>query len=184
MGDGKTAGINLYANHISSQGKIQFQDFSNTSVDATAFYQTSNNLEWSGRIGGKQERYNKYGFEPKELSFPEDSIAVKFQTWRGRIGVRNINRTDLGLSFAPDVRIDVFNDALGNSESNTNLRLPASKNIGHRLCRRCYRRSQPVHLQARCKRKHRQQLLQRSAIGNLQNSEHQHSCWHQAVVGQ
>jgi hypothetical protein len=130
MGDGKTAGINLYANHISSQGKIQFQDFSNTSVDATAFYQTSNNLEWSGRIGGKQERYNKYGFEPKELSFPEDSIAVKFQTWRGRIGVRNINRTDLGLSFAPDVRIDVFNDALGNSESNTNLRLPLQKTLG------------------------------------------------------
>src|SRR5215218_2170182 len=40
VGDGKTAGLNIYAKHISSQGKIPFQDFSNTALDAAGFYQT------------------------------------------------------------------------------------------------------------------------------------------------
>jgi hypothetical protein len=130
LGDGKTAGINIYGRHISSQGKIEFQDYSNTSVDATAFYQTERNLEWSGRIGAEQQRYNKYGFQPKSLTFPEDSLAVKYGTWRGRISVRNINRTALGISYAPALRIDVFNDGLSNSESNTNLIIPFQKTLG------------------------------------------------------
>ena len=130
VGDGKTAGINIYAKHISSQGKLPFQDFSNTAVDAAGFYQTGNNLEWNARIGGEKERYNKYGFQPKELVFPEDSIAVKYSTIRGRIGMRNINRTALGISYAPALKVDVFNDGLSNSESNTNLLLPFQKTLG------------------------------------------------------
>ena len=130
IGDGKTAGLNFYANHISSQGKLPYQDFRNTAVDAAGFYQTAKNLEWNARLGGKSERYNKYGFEPKDLTFPEDSLAVKYQTWRGRISVRNINRTALGISFAPALKIDAFNDGLSNSESNTNLFLPFQKSLG------------------------------------------------------
>ncbi|HVE61314.1 MAG TPA: hypothetical protein VNA26_05825, partial [Chitinophagaceae bacterium] len=30
IGDGNTAGLNIYARHISSKGKIKFQDYSNT----------------------------------------------------------------------------------------------------------------------------------------------------------
>ena len=130
LGDGKTAGLNIYGKHISSQGKIQHQDFSNTALDASAFYQTGKNLEWSGRLGAERQRYNKYGFEPKELTFPEDSLAVKYGTWRGRISVRNIDRTQLGISYAPALKVDVFNDGLGNSESNTNLILPLQKTLG------------------------------------------------------
>lgn len=130
LGDGKTAGLNIYAKHISSQGKIPFQDFSNTAVDAAGFYQTEKNVEWNARIGGEQERYNKYGFEPKDLTFSEDSIAVKYQTWRGRISVRNIARTALGISYAPAIKVDVFNDGFSNSESNTNILLPFQKTLG------------------------------------------------------
>ena len=130
LGDGKTAGINIYAKHISSQGKLPFQDYSNTAVDATTFYQAGKNLEWSGRIGGEQHRYNKYGFEPKDLVFPEDSLAVKYQTIRGRVSVRNIARTALGISYAPALKVDVFNDGLSNSESNTNLLVPFQKTLG------------------------------------------------------
>lgn len=130
LGDGKNAGLAIYAKHISSQGKIKFQDFSNTALDATAFYKTAKNLEWSGRIGGEQEKYNKYGFEPKDLTFPEDSLAVKYSTVRGRISMRNINRTSLGISYAPALKVDVFNDGLSNSESNTNLLVPFQKTLG------------------------------------------------------
>ncbi|MFL5811274.1 MAG: hypothetical protein ACJ749_17260 [Flavisolibacter sp.] len=130
FGDGRNLGLNLYAKHSSSRGKIPLQDYSNSAIDANAYFKPGNNMEWDVRFGGLQEVYNKYGFEPKTISFPEDSTDVKFQTWRGRLSFHNINRTEFGLSYAPEMKIDVFNDQLSNSESNTYFNLPLQKEIG------------------------------------------------------
>jgi hypothetical protein len=129
VGDGKTAGVNLYGRHTSSRGRIPFQDFSATNVELNSFLQ-SGNIEWNARLGALQENFNKYGFEPKALVFPEDSIKVRWQTWRGRVAFHNINRTALGISYAPELRIDAFSDGLSNSESNTYLHAPLQKTLG------------------------------------------------------
>lgn len=129
VGDGKAAGINLYGRHVSSKGKLDFQDYSNTNAELNAFFKAGN-IEWNGRLGGLQENYNKYGYLPKTMIFPEDSLDVKLQTWRGRIAFRNINRTELGISYAPELKVDVFNDQLSNSESNTYINLPLQKMVG------------------------------------------------------
>jgi hypothetical protein len=131
FGDGKNVGLNVYAKHNSSKGDIPYQDYSNSEVEANAFLKSAKNLEWNVRFGGQQDKYNKYGFLPRTLVFPEDSIAVKYQTWRGRINFHNINRTDLGLSYSPEIKIDAFNDQLGNSESNTYLNIPLQKTLGN-----------------------------------------------------
>jgi hypothetical protein len=130
VGDGKKMGLNVYARHISSNGKRQYQDFTNTNVEAAAFYQTNKNMEWNARFGSIYETYNKYGFQPSTLRFPEDSLKVKFQTWRGRVSFHNINQTRFGISYAPEIKVDVFNDRMNNSESNTYLNLPVRKTIG------------------------------------------------------
>ena len=127
-GDGKKAGINFYGHHVSSKGAIQYQDYSNTSAELNAFYKAGN-IEWSGRLGGVQDKYKKYGYQPKTLVFPKDSLDVKLQTWRGRIAFRNINRTDLGISYAPEFKVDAFNDGLSNSESTTYINLPLQKSL-------------------------------------------------------
>ena len=129
VGDGKRAGVNLYGQHVSSKGKIQFQDYSRTNAELNAFFK-SGNIEWNARLGGLQESYNKYGFQPRTLVFPDDSLNVKFNTWRGRIAFRNINRTDLGISYSPEVRFDVFSDQLNNSETNGYINLPIQKMVG------------------------------------------------------
>jgi hypothetical protein len=130
FGDGRNVGLNIYAKHSSSKGNIPFQDYSSSQVDANAYIKSAKNLQWNVRFGGQQDVYNKYGFEPKTLVFPKDSINVKYQTWRGRINFHNITRTDLGLSYAPELKIDAFNDQLNNSESNTYINLPLQKTIG------------------------------------------------------
>jgi hypothetical protein len=130
VGDGKNAGINLYGRHISSKGKLDYQDFSNTNAEMNAFFKAGN-IEWSARLGGLQEKYNKYGYMPKAMVFPEDSLLVKLQTWRGRVAFRNIERTELGISYAPELKVDVFNDQLSNSESNTYINLPIQKMVGN-----------------------------------------------------
>ncbi|MEI6949347.1 hypothetical protein V9K67_19330 [Paraflavisolibacter sp. H34] len=129
VGDGKTTGMNLYAKHISSQGKRAYQDFSNTNVEAKGFLQTGN-IEWNGSLGTDHETYYKYGFQPDSLKFSEDSLKVKFTTWKGRVSFHNINRTAYDISYAPEVKVDVFNDRLKNSESNTYIYLPVRKTVG------------------------------------------------------
>ena len=130
FGDGKTAGLNIYAKHVSSDGKINYQDFRNTGVNLKGFFQTAKNLEWNANLGMNQDRYFKYGYKPSTLIFPKDSVSQEFQTWNGGLGFHNINRTQFGISYSPEVKINVFKDARENSESNTVLNLPLQKTVG------------------------------------------------------
>lgn len=131
FGDGKNTGLNVYAKHVSSKGKLPLQEFSNTAIDLAAFMKNTKNLEWNARFGGSRDQYKKYGFQPATLHFPDDSTDVQFTTWRGRLGFHNINRTEFGLSYAPEIKVDVFSDGLSNSESNTWVNLPLEKTLGN-----------------------------------------------------
>jgi hypothetical protein len=131
FGDGNTAGLNIYAKHISSDGKIKYQDYRNTSVDVKGFFQAEKNMEWTARLGMKQDRYNKYGFDPAVFILPpKDSIEQSFQVWSGGVGVHNINRTQFDISYSPEVFINVFSDDRDNSESNTYINVPMQKTVG------------------------------------------------------
>lgn len=129
FGDGSNAGINLYAKYVASQGKKEFQDFTSTRIKINGFYKTKSNLEWDASLGMKGDKLYKYGFQPESLSFASDSIRQNFQTYSLRAGVHNINSTEFGLTYSPEVRIDVFSDALKNNESNTVVDLPLQKRI-------------------------------------------------------
>ena len=130
FGDGKTAALNIYAKHIASEGKRDFQKFSNTQVRLNGSFKSGNNLEWNAGIGMRQDKTYKYGYEPASLVFPTDSIKQSFQTIAGRLSFHNINKTEFGLTYAPEIKIDVFSDYLKNAESNTVVNLPLEKSIG------------------------------------------------------
>jgi hypothetical protein len=130
FGDGKTAGLNLNAKHVASEGKNPLQKFSYTDFGADGFFRTSKNMEWDARLGMKQNQTYKYGYLPATLSFPADSLKQQFTDYAGRISFHNINPTEFGLTYAPEVKIDVFNDYLKNTESNTVVNLPLQKEVG------------------------------------------------------
>lgn len=131
FGDGNTAGINIYAKHVASEGKREYQDFSSTQVKLSGFYKTAGNLEWNASLGMKQDKTYKYGYTPETLSFINDSIRQRFQTISARAGLHNINKTEFGLRYSPEIKIDIFSDHLKNSESNTVVNLPLEKTIGN-----------------------------------------------------
>ena len=130
IGDGKTVGVNGYAKHTSSEGKIPFQKYSSTNFDAVAFFQTAKSLEWNARFGGEQNTFYKYGYDHANFTFSEDSLKVRYQTWRGRLAMHNLNQTQFGISYAPEVKVDAFSDQFNNSESNSYIKLPMRKVVG------------------------------------------------------
>ncbi|MBS1608058.1 MAG: TonB-dependent receptor [Bacteroidetes bacterium] len=130
FGDGKTNGLNIYAKHVSSEGKREFQKFSNTAVSLDGFIQTAKNMEWDARLTMQQDQTYKYGYEPQNLNFLKDSLRQRFQTIGGRVSMHNINKTAYDISYAPEVKIDVFSDNHKVSESNSYVNLPLSKRVG------------------------------------------------------
>lgn len=130
FGDGSTAGLNIYAKHVGSDGKRDYQKFANTNVRLAGYFKSGNNLQWDASIGMNQLRTYKYGYEPASLVLAVDSLKQTFQTISGRLAMHNINKTAFGLTYSPEVRIDVFSDYLKNSESNTVLNLPLQKTVG------------------------------------------------------
>lgn len=130
LGDGKTAGLNIYAKHVGSDGKRDFQKFSNTNVKLAGYFRSGNNLQWDASIGMQQFRTYKYGYLPETMNFPNDSLKQQFSTIAGTVGFHNIKKTAFGLSYSPQIKIDIFNDNLKNSESNTVVNLPLQKSIG------------------------------------------------------
>jgi len=130
FGDGETAGLNIYAKHVASESKRDFQKFSNTNVRLSGYFKSGNNLQWDAGLGMKRDRTYKYGYLPATLVFPTDSLKQSFQTISGRIAFHNINKTEFGLTYAPEIKIDVFSDNLKNSESNTIVNAPLQKTIG------------------------------------------------------
>ena len=129
IGDGKTVGVNGYAKHTSSEGKLPFQKYSSTNFDAAGFFQTAKSMEWNARFGGEQNTFYKYGFQPTNV-FTEDSLKVRYQTWRARLAMHNLNPTQFGISYAPEVKVDAFSDQFNNSESNSYIKLPMKKAVG------------------------------------------------------
>jgi hypothetical protein len=129
FGDGKTAGLNIYAKHVGSDGKRDFQKFVNTDVKLAGYFKKEKN-QWDASIGMNQHRTYKYGYDSTLLLFPIDSLKQNFQTISGRVAMHNIDKTKFGLTYWPEVKIDVFSDNHKNAESNTVLNLPLQKTVG------------------------------------------------------
>ncbi len=130
FGDGKSNGLNIYGKHVSSEGKREYQQFRNTEISGEGFIQTAKNMEWNARLTLKQHQTYKYGFNDPTLSFTKDSLRQRFQTISGRVSMHNISRTAYDISYAPEVKIDVFSDNHKNNESNTYVNLPLRKAVG------------------------------------------------------
>jgi hypothetical protein len=135
FGDGKNTFFNIFANQLSSKGSLHDQKNSLTDVKLMGTVKAANNLEWSGSIGFKNDDYFLYGYRPDSLKFPDDSLRQQFQTFEGKLSLRNINPTEFGLVFHPNIRVSVFTDnhQPKASEANTVLDLPLEKLIGKKF---------------------------------------------------
>ncbi|MEO5682099.1 MAG: hypothetical protein ABIQ88_05625 [Chitinophagaceae bacterium] len=133
FGDGKNSFFNVFAKGYTSKGKLQFQKNNYTAVSAAGTVRTAANLEWNGGIGFKSEDYFFYGFPSSVTGFTKDYLRQRFQTYGAKLSLRNLQPTEFGLTYNPNLKIDVFsgNNFIGKgTETNTVLNLPLTKTFG------------------------------------------------------
>ncbi len=133
FGDGKSSFFNVFANAYTSKGSLPFQKNNMTAVSAAGTVKTAANLEWNGNIGFKGEDYFLYGYRPTTLSFTKDQLRQRYQTFGGKLNLRNLSPTEFGLTYHPNIKVSVFsgdNNSNKATEANTVLNLPLTKTFG------------------------------------------------------
>lgn len=132
FGDGKNTFFNIFANQFSSKGSLPYQQNSLTDVKLMGRVKTQKNLEWSGSLGFKNDDYFLYGYRPDTLKYSKEQLKQQFQTFEGRLSLRNIDPTEFGLIYRPDLRVSVFTDNYNPKATETNsvLILPLEKSFG------------------------------------------------------
>ncbi len=132
FGDGKRSFFNVFADQVSSKGRLPFQKNNFTGVKLVGSVKTDKDLEWKGSLGFRSDQYFLYGYQPDSLKFSKDQLRQTFQTFEGKLGVRNLDPTEFGLTYNPNIRVSVFSDNHQPKASETNavLNLPLEKSIG------------------------------------------------------
>lgn len=131
FGDGKSTFVNVFANQLSSHGNIEYQKSSLTDVKVDGTFKTTNNLEWNGSVGFKNDEYYLYGF-PDTVKYTADQLRQTFQTFSGALSLRNTVPSEFGLLYHPNLKFSVFSDnhTPQGTETNSVLELPLEKMIG------------------------------------------------------
>ena len=128
FGDGKKSLVNVFADYISSKGKIKNQDYSQINVKANGSYFTESN-ELYGSAGISQHDYYLYGYNHVAHSYEKKDVLQRLTNVKLSAGFRNKKATESGINYNPNVEINIFSNQNRLSESSLMIDAPAEKSI-------------------------------------------------------
>ena len=129
FGDGKKMLINLYANYISSKGKIANQDYTQLQIKANAIFFTPKNEVYVGAQLSQNNNY-LYGYNHSLYTFKKDSVRQQFQDLVLTGGVRNTTSGEYGISYNPNITVINFTNKNKVNESTVIANAPITKTFG------------------------------------------------------
>ena len=129
FGDGKKSLLNVYANYISSKGKIKYQNYSQIDLKANGSYFTNRN-EVYGSAGISQHDYYLYGYDHVVHNYDKADLLQRFTNVNLKAGFRNKDVNESGINYNPNVDINVFNFQNKITESSLLAEAPIEKTMG------------------------------------------------------
>jgi hypothetical protein len=129
FGDGKKSLLNLYADYISSKGKIKNQDYSQLNLKGTGSYFMDKN-EAYGSVNISQHDTYLYGYDHAVYNYKKDSIRNQYQDISLKAGIRNTTVGDFGIKYNPNVQVNIFTNKNRLSESSLIVDAPIEKQFG------------------------------------------------------
>jgi hypothetical protein len=133
FGDGKSTTLGLFADYISSKGKLKYQNYSKLGIAAQGYKSIEKGYEFKGKIGYNLDEYNLYGYNNALYNFTKDQVLQRFSTITLNAGLRNTMPTEFGLNYNPTLETKIFADNRNGTETNVTLRVPFTKYVGKTL---------------------------------------------------
>jgi hypothetical protein len=109
FGDGQKSIMNFHARHVSSKGQLAYQKFSYTNLLGIGIFNSNNKNEWTAKVYADLMNQYLYGYQPDSLKLNKDSLMQNFNSFGGRLGLRNKNENAI-INYDPSVGIEIFND--------------------------------------------------------------------------
>ncbi len=127
-----TTNLNAFLHYNSSKGSLPFQKNNSTGAKLAGNLRSAGGLEWNAQLGFKSDDYFFYGYQPSTLVFTKTDLRQRFQTVEGKLGLRNIEPTEYGLNYNPNLKVSVFsgkNSFNNATEANSVLNLPLQRSF-------------------------------------------------------
>jgi hypothetical protein len=129
LGDGKSSIINFTGDYIQSKGTaILNQDYSQLNAKVAGSYFMPKSEFWSS-FELNMHTYYLYGYDHNLYTFKRDSIKQQFQNVTARAGYKNTKTTETGISYNPNIEINLFTNKEQANETNFIVSVPFEKVI-------------------------------------------------------
>ena len=129
FGDGKKFLANVYADYISSKGKMLYQDYSKLHLKATGSLFLPTNEVYAS-VDVKMNEQFLYGYDTALYKYSKKDVRQQFQDLSGKIGIRNTKIGEYGISYNPSVEFSNFTNLNRLSETSFILHAPLKKDFG------------------------------------------------------
>ncbi|MES2429327.1 MAG: hypothetical protein V4556_00240 [Bacteroidota bacterium] len=129
FGDGKTSLVNVYADYISSKGKIEHQDYSKLNAKLTGSYFTEQNEIYGGAALSISDNF-LYGYDHSLYTYNKNDVRQRFQNFTVKGGIRNTAVNEFDIKYDPSVAVDIFINENKLSENSVVLNVPIEAPFG------------------------------------------------------
>ncbi len=130
FGNGKTSLLNLYADYISSKGKIKFQDYSQINIKGAGSYFTAKNEIYGSATISQNDVY-LYGYNHDSFpNYKKDDVKNQYQNISIKGGIKNTTLGDYGISYNPTLEVKSFTAKNKLGESTLKITAPVEKRFG------------------------------------------------------
>jgi hypothetical protein len=130
FGDGAGSVINVHTKHISSKGKLPFQQYTRSTAEALGVLNTSGNAEVRGNVGFDNSTQYRYGYRPETLVFTKEDLLQRYTGFKAGIGIRNKEQSEFAINYSPSLAVTAFGDSRNGREFNALLNAPLTKSFG------------------------------------------------------
>ena len=129
FGDGKKFLANVYADYISSKGKMLYQNYSMLHVKAAGSLFLPTN-EVYAVVDVKMNEQFLYGYDTALYKYSKKDVRQQFQDFSTKIGIRNTKIGEYGISYNPSLQFSNFTNINRLSETSFILNAPLQKDFG------------------------------------------------------
>lgn len=130
FGDGVSSVVNLNGKFVSSNGSLEYQNYSKLHLEGIGIFATADNKnEWNANAYFDKNTQYLYGFQPDTLKLSKDDLRQNFIDFGAKVGLRNKTENTYGINYNPSVGFDLFGDNHNSKENTFMFDVPVTKSI-------------------------------------------------------